>query len=317
MKHRITATALLATLASCGGGGGGSSPATEPPSLSVASMAPSSGSSAVNPDSGDLTVSLRVHGYPSPTSTYNLVCGTEPIGVAGLPQWSASQERYDIKVSYIDLPGSSNCEFSGQLVVDVPVTSNSNTLYWSMKFTTAASQPLRYGPTLVGMLDNSLFAMALTKPYSLRIEPPVVSPPGSRAAPTLWLLGTALTAMGRVPVGLQGHGAGGPFAVQGRFNPVATRSEAPRSTDPFPANHDFSGSAGSFSIGSAWRADVGGVGPSPTATAKYWTSDGAGGWFYVESSAPDTLWQRDASGAVTQVYKQTGSAFGTLRVFSN
>lgn len=319
MRTKLFSMGLLAALSACGGGGGGSgTPPVEPPSLSVVSMSPASSSTGVNADSGTLSATLRVHGYTNPSSGYVLTCGADTIQSDGNPadQWNAATEQLVVSATYAELPGSTNCEMSGILRVDTPPGGTANTLGWSLKFTTAAVQPLRYGPTVVGIWGGRMFAMTIAKPYALRRD---VSPPpaGMRAAPTPWLIGTALTPSGRVPTGYSASGSSGPFAVSFRFNPVTNRTTGLLSTDPFPAGHSYTGSAGSFQFGPGWLYDIGGVGPAPTATAKYWAGDGSGGWFYVEAADLETLLHRDAAGTIETVSREAGRSFTALRTLSN
>lgn len=281
-------------------------------------MSPASSSTGVSADSGTLTTTLRVHGYTNPSSGYVLTCGADTIQSDGTPadQWNAATEQLVVSTTYADLPGSTGCEMSGILRVDTPPGGTANTLSWSLKFTTAAVQPLRYGPTVVGILGNRMFALTIAKPYALRRD---ASPPpaGTRGAPSPWLVGTALTPTGRVPTGYSAAGASGPFAVSFRFNPVTNRTTGVLATDPFPADHSFTGSAGSIQIGPGWNEGAGGLGAAPTATAKYWTGDGSGGWFYVETADLETLLHRDAAGAVETVFREAGQSFSTMHTLSN
>ena len=181
---------------------------------------------------------------------------------------------------------------------------------------TAAGPPLRYGPTVVGVLGDRMFALTIAQPFVVRRD---ASPPTGdlHAAPAPWLVGTVPTPSGRVPTGYSWQGASGPGALSYRFNPVTARTSSTLAVDPAAADHGFSRSAGSFAVGPGWGEGAGGLGTAPTATAKYWTSDGSGGWFYVEAADLETLLHRDASGAVETVFRDAGLSFGTMHTLAN
>lgn len=321
MRVKFFSLLLLAALSGCGGGGSGGSPGVptppvEPASLSVVSMSPASSSTSVNPDSGALTVTLRAHGYSNPRSGYKLTCGPDTISPdpnVNPDQWNASTEQLVVSAPYNDLPGNSNCEMSGTLAVDTPPGAAPNTLSWSLKFTTATVPPLRYGPTVVGILGGRMFALTIAKPYVVRVDtlPPPLT---TRGAPAPWLVGTALTPTGHVPTVYGVSGASGTTGIPYRFNPVTAKTTATLEVDPFPGNHT---SISVATLGSSWMDGLGGIGPAPTATAKYWTTDGSGGWFYVETSDAKTLLHRDATGAVETVASDPTLGFSVLRTLSN
>ncbi|MDL5031447.1 hypothetical protein QRD43_05960 [Pelomonas sp. APW6] len=300
--------ALSLLLAGCGGGGGGESQA----SMTLQSSTPNQGATGVATDKGTATVSVRIHGFSEPRGALALRCGAVQYAGTDTPAWSAAQELLELRLSYDGLPGSASCRLEAQ--AEATNATGPNVVSWSVPFTTGPATPLHYGPLLVGILGDRVFVLDFKAGTALQRQPAPTTGPTLRPPPTPFLLGTALTPTGRIPLAAMGHGAGGPFAVLYRFNPLSLQQSVPSDADPMPVNHEFSGS---FSYGSAWQVDKGGVGPAPTPSARFWSADGAGGWFYVEDGSPDTLRRRTAAGSSTVVHQQTGENFGSLRVFSN
>lgn len=304
----VACAAASLPLTGCGGGGSGGGQA----SMSVQGSTPSQGASGVVTDNGTATVSVRIHGFSDPRGAMALRCGTLQFAGTDTASWSAGQELLELRLNYDGLPGNASCRLDGQ--AEATNATGPNTVSWSLPFTTGPAMPLHYGPLLAGILGNRAFVLDLQAGTPLQRQPAPATGSALRPPPTPFLLGTALTPTGRIPLAAMGHGAGGPFAVLYRFNPLSLQQSVPGDADPMPANHEFSGS---FSYGSAWQVDKGGVGPAPTPAARFWAADGAGGWFYVEDSSPDTLRRLTAAGVSSVVHQQPGENFGSLRVFSN
>jgi len=306
----LNCLALASLTSGCGGGGGGGDAA----SMSVQSSTPSAGATGVNPDGGSAVVAVRIHGFSDPRGGAYLNCGSEQFAGTSQLEWKAGQEILELRVDYDGLPGNANCTLTGQ--ADATNATGPNTVNWSIPFTTTAARPLHYGPLLVGILGERTFVLDFQAGSPLRREPVRSTPPRSqRGLPTPYWFGTALSASGRIPLAAIGHGVAGPYGVLYRFNPVTLQYSIASSADTMPADHELNTS--SLGYGSGWKVTVGGVGPAPTPTAKFWTTDGSGGWFYVEEASQDTLRRRTAAGQSSVVHQQVGELFGSLRVFSH
>lgn len=312
--NRGALAAFVLTLSACGGGDSGDSA-----SLSLSQSTPNAGASNVNPDSGSLNLSFQVHGFDEPRLHWNLQCGSNFFMTVGGDNIAAVNEKMALALAYDGLPPNTACALSGQL--EATNSTGANTLNWSLNFTTGATSVQRFPTSVVGVLGDRPFVMAIAQPHAIRRAPPQYLPGTNlRPPPTAWGLGTALTASGRVPVALWGHSACGPLVARMRFDPVAAQWATDAVHDPFQAGHAFEGNGcGSVSaLGPGWLADAGGSGPAPTAKARSWTGDGSGGWFLVENDTPDTLQQRSAAGVQTVVARSSGGEqFGVLRTFSN
>lgn len=304
---------LVGLLTACGGGGGGGGGTVDTPSLTVQSSSLSQSASGLNPDSGILTVTLRVHGFQDPRGTAGASCGNvEAVGPA-VPDWNASLERLVYTVTYDGLPSNANCKLYGK--VEATNATGPSSVEWSIPFTTGASTPMHYGPLLVGLLGRRPFVLDLQSGTSIRrAAPQYQDPSAQRPPPEPRWFGTALASSGRIPVAAVGTGVGGPLGFSYLFNPVTLQYAPVSSFDALPAGHEVGFNPISF--GPGWDVNNGGVGPAPTPTAMAWAADGQGGWFYVEDGTPDTLRRRNAAGVSTVVHQQPGERFGSMRVFS-
>ncbi|MDL5031446.1 hypothetical protein QRD43_05955 [Pelomonas sp. APW6] len=306
---RAGAAALVSLMTACGGGGGGGDAA----SMTVQGSSLGQGASGLNPDSGTLTVTLRIHGFQDPRGTVGASCGNVEAAGPAVPDWNAAQERLVYTVTYDGLPSNASCKLYGK--VQATNATGPNTVEWSIPFTTGASTPMHYGPLLVGLLGRRPFVLDFQAGTPMRRAAPQYHDPSVQRPPPepLWF-GTALSTSGRIPVAAMGSSVGGPLGFGFLFNPLTLQYATPSSFDALPAGHEVSFNPIGF--GNGWDVNNGGVGPAPTPTSIAWTADGQGGWFYVEDATADTLRRRSAAGVSTVVHQQPGERFGSMRVFS-
>lgn len=308
------AAAITSLMAACGGGGGGGGGGSgEVASLSVQGSSLSQGASGLNPDSGTLTVTLRIHGFQDPRGTAGVSCGTVEAMGPSVPDWNPGQERLVYTVTYDGLPSNASCKLYGK--VEAVNATGPSSVEWSIPFTTGAATPMHYGPLLIGLLGRRPFVLDVQAGTPMRrAAPQYQNPLDQRPPPEPRWFGTALSTSGRIPVAAMGTGVGGPLGYGFLFNPLTLQYAPASSFDALPPEHEVSFNPIAF--GKGWDVNNGGVGPAPTPTAIAWTADGQGGWFYVEDATPDTLRRRTAAGVSTIVHQQAGERFGSMRVFS-